>query len=209
MNYLPYFYDFIPLAFGHLLALLSPGADFFVIISNTSKAGKLSGVLTSFGIAFANLIYILLALLGITFIKDYQNIFDLIKILGALYLLYIAYCLIKSSKRDIFSNKETTKKTISLKKSFLLGFLSAILNPKNSIFYLTLFSISIKEHTPIIVQSLYASWMFLAVLFWDIFIVYLLSLKKAKIFMQKYSIYIEKGSGVFLALIAILILVFK
>lgn len=206
MNYSIYFLDFSALALAHFVALLSPGSDFFIIISNTSKAGKLSGILTSFGIAFGNLVYILIALLGISFIKDNESIFTFIKILGAFYLLYISYSLLKSSKRDIFSNISSNNKRISLKKSFLMGFLSSLLNPKNSIFYFTMFSISIKEHTPIIIQGLYALWMFLAVLFWDIFIVYLLSSKNSKAFMQKYSNSIEKSSGLILALIAFMIL---
>ncbi len=209
MNYTEIFLAFIPLALAHFVALLSPGADFFILISNTSKGGKISGISTSFGISFGNLFYILLALFGISFIKSFQEIFILIKILGALYLVYIAFSLLRTKKRDIFSknSKIERKVDISLKKSFYQGFLSSILNPKNSIFYFTLFSIAIKENTSFIVESFYAIWMFLAVLFWDIFIVNLLSSKKAKIFMQKYSNKIEKISGIILALIAFLILI--
>jgi len=202
-----YLISFLSLALAHFVALLSPGVDFFLILTNSSKYGRSSGIITSIGIAFANLAYILLALFGITLIKDNQILFFTIKILGSLYLLYIGYLLLSAKKRKLFDErieKEKNKKDIF--KYFSMGFLSAILNPKNSIFYFTMFSISIQNHTPFVVQSFYALWMFLAVLFWDIFIVYLVSNSKSLKFMEKNSNYIEKASGVVLLIISLSII---
>lgn len=100
-----YLSAFITLALAHFIALLSPGVDFFIILSNSSKYGKLSGIITSFGIAIANLVYILLALLGITLVKENQNIFLFIKVLGSLYLIYIAFMLLKTKKGTSFQKK--------------------------------------------------------------------------------------------------------
>ncbi len=130
-----YLYSFLSLALAHFVALLSPGVDFFLILTNSTKYGKFEGIITSVGIAFANLFYILLALFGITLIKDNPLIFLIIKIFGALYLLYIGILLLKSKKRELFKDKiekKLVKKDIF--KFFTIGFLSAILNPKNSIF---------------------------------------------------------------------------
>ncbi|RXJ91608.1 lysine transporter LysE [Arcobacter sp. CECT 8983] len=203
-----YISGFITLALAHFVALLSPGVDFFIILSNSSKYGKLSGILTSVGIAFANLVYILLALLGISLIKENENIFLLIKLLGSLYLIYIAFMLLKTKKRELFEKEEKkSKKQKNIIKYFSMGFLSAILNPKNSIFYFTMFSISINTDTPLFVQSFYALWMFLAVLLWDIFIVYLVTSKKSKLFLEKYSNLIEKICGLILLFIASFIII--
>lgn len=202
-----YFTNFLALALAHFVALLSPGVDFFIILSNSSKYGKVSGIITSIGIAFANLFYIFLALFGITLIKDNEFIFITMKILGSLYLLYIGYLLLSSKKRELFSEKierKETKKDIF--NYFSIGFLSAILNPKNSIFYFTMFSISIQNDTPLYIQTFYATWMFLAVLLWDIFIVYLVTNKKSRIFLEKYSNFIEKISGIILFIIGVSII---
>lgn len=202
-----YLSSFITLALAHFVALLSPGVDFFIILSNSSKYGKLSGVATSFGIALANLVYILLALLGITLIKDNKIIFISIKILGSLYLLYISFLLLKSKKRELFSEQTENQKEINyIFKHFWIGFLSALLNPKNSIFYFTMFSISLEKNTPFFIQSFYAVWMFLAVLFWDILIVYLVTNKQNQIFISKYSNLIEKISGLILIIISFTII---
>lgn len=201
-----YLLSFLTLALAHFVALLSPGVDFFIIVANSTKYGKYEGVVTSVGIAFANLFYILLALFGITLIKDNENLFILIKLLGSVYLLYIGFLLINTKKRELFIKKEQRKRGKNIVKYFTMGFLSAILNPKNSIFYFTMFSISIQNSTPFYVQSFYSLWMFLAVLFWDIFIVYLVTNKKAKIILEKYSYLIEKISGFILFFIGSMIL---
>lgn len=203
-----YIMGFLALALAHFMALLSPGVDFFIILSNATKYGKISGVITSVGIAFANLFYILLALFGISLIKDNQLIFIWIKILGSIYLLYIGFLLLNSKKKKLFEEKIEQRKTKKeVLKYFSMGFLSAILNPKNSIFYFTMFSISIQNSTPFFVQAFYAAWMFFAVLFWDIFIVYLVTNKKTRHVLEKYSNQIEKISGLILFGIGSLILI--
>ncbi len=202
-----YLISFLSLALAHFVALLSPGVDFFLILTNSSKHGRASGIITSTGIAFANLVYILLALFGITLIKDNQTLFLTIKILGSFYLLYIGFLLLKSKKRELFSKKiEKKDEKKDVVKYFLMGFLSAILNPKNSIFYFTMFSISIQNHTLFYVQSFFALWMFLAVLLWDIFVVYLVTNVKSKNFLEKYSNKIEKISGFILLFLALSII---
>lgn len=202
-----YLGSFIALALAHFVALLSPGVDFFIILSNSSKYGKLSGIITSVGIALANLVYILLALFGITLIKDNELIFTSIKVLGSIYLLYIGYLLLSAKKRELFKDKVKKKKNSKdMFKYFWMGFLSALLNPKNSIFYFTMFSISIQNDTPFFIQSFYATWMFLAVLLWDIFIVYLVTNNNSRVFMEKYSNFIEKISGIILFIIGFTII---
>lgn len=201
-----YFEDFFTLALAHFIALLSPGVDFFIIAGNSSRYGKFIGILTACGIAVANLVYILFALFSINFVKENEALFVGIKLIGALYILYIAYELILAPKRKLFEKSADKEHKKFYLIYFLQGFLSAILNPKNSIFYFTMFSIVLNKNTPFGVELFYALWMFFAVLFWDIFIVYLVNHKKAQSFMERYSNVVEKISGVILAFISILIL---
>ncbi len=201
-----YLQSFFILAFTHFLALISPGIDFFIIINSTIKNGKKAGIIVAFGITIANLVYILLALFGIIILKENLYIFNSLKILGSSYLLYISYHLFKSKKKNLFEDLSKNKKSITLISSFLKGFLSAILNPKNFIFYFTMFSITTQNNTPFFIQTIYGIWMFFAVLFWDIFIVYILSLEKIKELFNKYIYLIEKISAIFLTFVALMII---
>ena len=168
------------------------------------RAGNYRGFWHRFPWAIA--FYILLTLFGIMIIKENLFIFNSLKLLGCFYLLYISYHLFKSKKKDLFENISKKEKTISLTSSFFKGFLSAILNPKNFIFYFTMFSITTHNNTPFFIQTIYGIWMFFAVLIWDIFIVYILSLEKIKEFFNKYIYLIEKISAVFLSFVALLII---
>jgi threonine/homoserine/homoserine lactone efflux protein len=107
-----YLQDFLLLAIAHFLALISPSVDFFIIINSTLKYGKKAGIITAFGIALSNLLYILLALFGIMIIKENIYIFNSLKILGSIYLLYISYYLINSRKRDLLKILLNMKKTV-------------------------------------------------------------------------------------------------
>ncbi|WP_368029599.1 LysE family translocator [Arcobacter sp. s6] len=201
-----YLQDFLILVFAHFMALISPGVDFFIIINSTLKYGRKAGFMSAFGISIANLIYILLALFGITIIKENIYVFNSLKILGSLYLFFISYYLIQSKKRDLFNKHIKYENANNLFDSFIKGFISAVLNPKNFIFYFTMFSITIEKSTPFSIQIIYALWMFFAVLIWDIFIVYIISLEKIKKVFNKYIDLIEKISALFLSFIACIII---
>jgi len=59
-------------------------------------------------------------------------LFDIVKFIGAAYLIYIGYQLL-SSKNSSFETKELTK--VSYKKMFMQGAITNIMNPKIAIFY--------------------------------------------------------------------------
>jgi threonine/homoserine/homoserine lactone efflux protein len=114
--------------------------------------------------------------------------------------------LIQSKKRNLFNKQIKYSKDNKLFDSFIKGFISAILNPKNFIFYFTMFSITIEKATPFSIQIIYALWMFFAVLIWDIFIVYLISLENIKNVFNNYINIIEKVSALFLSFVALSII---
>jgi threonine/homoserine/homoserine lactone efflux protein len=70
-------------------------------------------------------------------IRDNNNIFLGIKILGAIYLLYLAYKVFKSDSNIYIDTDNTPKK--SLKQLFIQGFFMNVLNPKVTIFFLAFF----------------------------------------------------------------------
>lgn len=81
-----------------LLAAMSPGPDFIVVMKNALK-GKAQGYMTALGVASAILIHIAYCVAGIGIIISQSILlFQVIKIFGALYLLYLSYQLLKSKK---------------------------------------------------------------------------------------------------------------
>lgn len=206
MNLEPYIYEFSALALAHFLALLSPGPDFFIIIRNSIRYSFLSGVFTSLGIAIANGIYIILALLGTSFIKSHEIFFLFAKTSGAIFLLYLGYNLLRAKPQDLYNQKDCKRSRTTLIKSFQIGFLSAFLNPKNYIAYFSFYTVIVSEATPLLIQSIYGLWMFLVVLLWDIFIAFSVGNKRVKNYLNQHTYKIEKISGIVILLIGLFIL---
>ena len=164
--------EFLLIATAHFLALLSPGPDFFLIIRTALRQGFISGAAVSLGIAISNGVYIALALAGFNLLQQNLLLLWTLKIAGATYLIYIGYQFIKSPGNTLtnHSEQELQKSRFNQKvllRNLLLGLNSGLLNPKNALFYLSLFSLLVSPETSSLTQSLYGIWMFLAVFFWD------------------------------------------
>lgn len=200
--------DFFPPAFwtlvlAHFVALISPGADFFLIVGNTVRHGFKGSLFICVGIALANAFYILLAIIGWSSIKNYPTLFVVIECLGAAYLLWMGFLLIKSSKVSNTPLDVTqVSEPLSAFRQLIVGFLSGILNPKNFIFYASLMASILGNQVSLLQQTVSGLWMFFAVLIFDLWVAYLLGHPKtAQYFMGKIYL-IERGSGSILILIS-------
>ena len=124
--------DFLFILLIHLFALLLPGPDFFIVSSYALKADFKKALLVVFGICLANFVWIVLSLSGLKIIFD---VFPLAKVLltllGAAYLLYLAFLLLKNMKQ-----KENFEILHYTAKPFLKGFITSISNVK-ALFYFT------------------------------------------------------------------------
>lgn len=190
-----YFPEFGILALAHFLALISPGPDFFLIVGTSVREGASKAVGVCLGIAAANGVYILFALTGFAILKSNPEVFGAMKTVGALYLLYLGVMLLKASQRTVCSNAAEEKTATSHGRLFAAGFLSAILNPKNAVFYLSLFTAMVGKETPQGIQAMYGLWMFSAVLGWDLLISRTMGSETVKGCLDNYTHWIEKGSG--------------
>ncbi|WP_435414804.1 LysE family translocator [Polaribacter aestuariivivens] len=117
---------------------VSPGPDNIFVLTQSIVNGKKFGLATVFGLMTGCVIHTTLVAFGVsTIIKENENLFLFIKILGASYLLYLAYQVYKSNSEILISTENVAQKsTIQL---FKTGFLMNVLNPKVTIFFLAFF----------------------------------------------------------------------
>ena len=90
---------FPALALAHFVALLSPGPDFFLLAAYALRHRLRGSIGICIGIALGNGGYILLAVMGGAAISQMPQIFVLLQLAGALYLLWIGSQLVRSSAR--------------------------------------------------------------------------------------------------------------
>jgi threonine/homoserine/homoserine lactone efflux protein len=116
-----------------IIIILTPGQDMILVMSRSIAQGKKAGVITALGVSIGLIGHTILATLGLgALLMASEWLFNIIKIIGAGYLVYIGYQLLKSKDHELVS-KNLDK--ISYGKMFMQGALSNISNPKITIFY--------------------------------------------------------------------------
>lgn len=198
--------EFIFLASAHFLALLSPGPDFFLIMQASLRLPLRFGLAICCGIALANGVYLFLAIIGFEIIREMTLVLSTMKYLGAAYLLFLGFMLLRSPRQVIDSQQhQSFISAESIVRQFFIGFISAVLNPKNMIFYLSLFTALVSVETGFFTRCLYALWMMSIVLVWDCLVVIAICRQRFKRWLGESIYYIEKLSGCALACFGIML----
>lgn len=122
---------------------MTPGADTMMILRSVLKRGQRAGVLTMAGICSGLFFHATLSALGLSLILVRSAIaFEMVKFLGACYLIYLGGHSLLSIKRgspnglSSLSDGVTPERDAGVRKSFFEGLLTNLLNPKVAIFYL-------------------------------------------------------------------------
>ncbi|WP_018609129.1 LysE family translocator [Uliginosibacterium gangwonense] len=196
--------QFLLVASAHFLALLSPGPDFFLILRSALRHGfrMASGVCA--GIAFANGIFIAFAVMGVSLLSAYPLIFVILKWAGCLYLAWLGWVFLRAPFATSWQAKISNQvgRATLWWQEFGAGFLSGILNPKNSLFYVSLFTLVIQHDTPLIIQSGYGLWMFAIVLLWDLCVAWAVGHPRVMARLERHLRGLEKLTGVALFTVA-------
>lgn len=198
--------QFLTIAFVHLIAVMSPGPDFAMVTRNSLLYSRNSGVYTSVGLALGIMVHVTYCLFGIGLIISQSIVvFNTIKYAGALYLIYIGYKSLKSKVKNPSETEATIgeHRMLSPIHSIRSGFLTNVLNPKATLFFLALFTQVINPETPKIVQSIYGLEMVIMTFVWFSIVSIFFSNYKIKTKISKISHYIDRFTGAVLIVLGI------
>ena len=118
--------EFISLAILGILIVISPGADFVLVLKNSINFGRRAGILTAVGISLAIGVHISYSMFGISYLISQNELaFQTIRYLGAGYLVYLGV-------KGILSKSKYQMKRRQLKKRD-----SATLYKASSVTFLT------------------------------------------------------------------------
>ena len=116
-----------------LALLLIPGPAVLYITARSASQGRMAGLVSVFAIETANFIQAVSAALGLSAILlSSARAFDIVKYLGAAYLVYLGIRKLMSS--DASAEDEEVKQE-SLSRIYWQGFAVNILNPKTALFF--------------------------------------------------------------------------
>jgi len=149
------------------LAAVSPGPDFLVVSKNSLAHSRTAGMWTALGVGSALLVHVTYTLIGIgLIISNSILIFSIIKILGAIYLIWLGCNILwsKSEHQILVSEAAPTYKAPLT--AFKEGFLTNVLNPKATVFFVSIFTQFVSPGLPKIIQAAYGIEVAIIVALW-------------------------------------------
>ncbi|MGN4983151.1 LysE family translocator [Aeromonas dhakensis] len=146
-------------------AVISPGPDFAMVSRNSLLLSRRSGVLTALGIGAGVCVHVTYTLLGVgLLIQQSLWLFNLIKLAGAVYLIFLGIKMLraKPASAEVLAEQPVLSSLGALRT----GFLTNVLNPKTTIFIVSLFMQVVQPQTPLAVQLGYGAFIVLAHAVW-------------------------------------------
>ncbi|MFZ3153899.1 LysE family translocator [Pseudomonas sp.] len=177
-----YWTEFLAVALIHLLAVASPGPDFAIVVRESVAHGRRAGIFSAIGVGCGIFIHVAYSLLGIGLIVSQSIVlFNALKWLAAAYLLYIGIRALRAkpaSPRD--AELSLAEGPRSSRAAFAAGFVTNGLNPKATLFFLSLFTVVINPHTPLPIQAGYGVYLAVATALWFCMVAQLFSHQRVR-----------------------------
>jgi len=172
-----YWMEFMTVALVHLLAVASPGPDFAVVVRESVTQGRRVGSWTALGVGCGIFVHVAYSLLGIGLIVSQSIVlFNLFKWLAAGYLLYLGWRALRARPMSLdTADEDGTTSDRSRWQAFVVGFVTNGLNPKATLFFLSLFTVVINPDTPLLVQAGYGVYLAGATALWFLLVAWLFS----------------------------------
>ena len=143
----------ISFTMASILLAFSPGPDNLYVITQSLANGTKSGIATTLGLVSGCIVHTTLLAFGVSaIISASYTIFYILKVIGALYLIYLAYQVLSTETSLNFNANVTKKSTAEL---FKQGVLMNLMNPKILIFFLAFFPGFLWDPTENIILQFY------------------------------------------------------
>lgn len=148
-----------------VLAVISPGPDFAMVTRNSLMLSRRAGILTAAGIGLGVLVHVTYTLVGVGWlIQQSIWLFNAIKLMGALYLVFLGIKMLRTAPVDPRDGDPVPLPTDGA--ALRTGLMTNVLNPKTTLFIVSLFMQVVGPDTPVAVQIAYGAFISLAHVVW-------------------------------------------
>ena len=187
-----------------LVGAMSPGPSMVVVINNAIFKNRYHGIITSIGHGIGISIYAVFAVIGIgMIIKTDLILFNSIKIVSIIFLIYMGVKSIFNKKSIDFENKNFKGGTTS----FFQGFAISILNPKIFIWFIAIYSQFMSEKNDFLFNAYLVITAGIVDSIWYIFLTILTTSSVSLNFVKKNNYVLNKITGYIFILIGMALFV--
>ncbi|MDO8983816.1 LysE family translocator [Cypionkella sp.] len=194
---------FLAVAFLHLMVAISPGPA--VLMS--ARTGVIEGLRTGFflacGIGIGGVVWALAALFGLNLVfQAAPALLYALKIVGGLYLIYMAWGMWKSADQPL-DMTETTRPPRTAWSAFRLGLITQLANPKPAVLFSAIFVGTVPPHTPAWVYAALLLVVFLNETIWNTVVARIFSFHRSKAAYISLKSIIDRCFGGMLAILGL------
>ncbi|MEP7251219.1 MAG: LysE family translocator [Ginsengibacter sp.] len=169
-----------------LLLNLTPGNDMIYVASRTISQGAKAGIVSAIGVFVGCFVHILAAVFGLSIIiAKSAFLFEIIKFLGAGYLIYLGVKVLIS--KENFDKNVVSLRPVSKWKLLKQGIVTNALNPKVALFFLSFLPQFIQEGSPFYKTQLFSLCLWFALQGTAVLIIISLLLGKASNFIKNHQ----------------------
>lgn len=138
---------FLTVALVHLVALMSPGPDFFFVSQTAASRSRREAMMGVVGISLGIVIWAGVALMGLNLILQKMAwLHQIIMVGGGLYLCWMGWQLLKSARAKCHDSEGEVQVALPARgRTFLRGFLTNLSNPKAVIYFGSVFSLFVGD----------------------------------------------------------------
>ncbi|MCU4361742.1 LysE family translocator [Acinetobacter pittii] len=145
------FESLIPLfsiAMALMLGAISPGPSFIYVAQNSISKSRKHGLFTALGTGTGAALFGLLAVMGLqAVLLAVPSAYLILKIGGGLYLLWLAFKIIKHAKEPIAMENDG-KSRMTYKQAYRYGLITQLSNPKIAVVLASVFTALLPKEIP-------------------------------------------------------------
>ena len=138
---------FLTVALVHIIALMSPGPDFFFVSQTAISRSRREAMMGVLGITCGVMVWAGVALLGLNLILARMAwLHNIIMVGGGLYLCWMGYQMLRGAlKKEKVASAEPQVELARSGRSFVKGLLTNLANPKAIIYFGSEFSLFVGD----------------------------------------------------------------
>jgi threonine/homoserine/homoserine lactone efflux protein len=194
------------IALALMLGAMSPGPTFIYVAKNSIAISRKHGLFTALGTGTGAAIFGLLAILGLqALLLAVPAAYLVLKICGGLYLLWLAYKIIKHAKEPVQSIADGAE-VMSYRRAYLSGVITQMSNPKIAIILASIFTALLPKEIPSYYYVVLPLLCFFIDAGWCSLVAVALSAEKPRRVYLRFKAFFDRGAGVVMSILGLKLL---
>lgn len=195
-----YYFAVLLILTAILVGAASPGPSFILVARSAIGTSRNNGIATSIGMGIGATIFSILSLVGLhAVLTSVPMLYVSFKILGGLYLIYMGVCIWRGASEPMAVENESVSTDGSYRRSFLVGLITQVSNPKTAIVYGSIFAALLPSDIPNIIYFILPPLVFLVEAGWYLVVTLLLSTAKPRAVYIRSKAVFDRTAGIVMA----------